>query len=199
MSEPDQSAWAELGGAWRANELDLSAPVPTAQVARRAAKFARTIRWRNAREIAGAVLLIVWGARDALHATTWLDRLPALALIAAAIFVAAMLLARGRNLVPPPVSATTTEFLAYERAQLERQHQLLSGVRRWYSMPLAVPVVLSFAVWFYKLARRGTHATALGVVLVSALVGVVAVFVVVDRLNARAAKQIGERLKALAE
>jgi hypothetical protein len=193
----ETEAWAGLGATWREAEHDAPAPVSTVEIERRAGKFSRTVRWRNARELVACALLIAWGAHGAMTSRSFLESIPSLAMVIAVAWVGAQLVVRGRNLSPPAPSATTGEYLAFERAQLDRQRQLLRRVRRWYLAPLLAPILLGSVVHLVLVHERGDSLRgALGAELVSLSI-VAAVFLLVDRLNARAATKLEDRLKAL--
>jgi len=194
---PETSAWTGLGEVWRGAEVGPAAAIDTAEIARRGKKFARTVAWRNLRELAACVLLLGVSVVQLVDVKRWLDALFPGSMIAAVVYVGAHIVRRGRNLDPPAPAATTTEHLAYERAQLDRQRRLLLSVRSWYLAPLAVPVVVAYAVTLledYLAGRdllRALPALALGLAIAGGI------FVLVDRLNARAAKKLGEKLDAL--
>ena len=194
-SATESEAWAEVGLAWRSKNLEAPLAMNASDVARRARKFAWSIVWRNTRELLACVALVAWAMHDAFGRSSWVERLPSLSMAVAALWVGAYLVLRGRNLSPPPPTATTDAFLAYERTQLERQRRLLLGVRRWYLGPLLVPIFLMSSILFLKMPDHWS-AVPLAVVGVF-LSAAVAVFACVDRLNMRAAKQLSETLKAL--
>jgi len=192
---PETDAWASLGETWRAGGSEPLAAVDSAEIARRARRFAGKIRLRNAGEWAACGVLIAVGAVRAVQEAAWPSKLSDLGLIAVALWVGGTIAARGRNLPAPSPAATTAEVLAHERAQLERQRVLLLGVRRWYLGPSLAWVVLTVIVRVLEtsgLARRYALIGGAGTLLVTGIV-----FVVVDRLNARAARDLARKLSQL--
>ncbi len=189
----ETDAWAGMSRAWRAEGAEGPA-VDTADIARRARRFAWKIRLRNAREWFACLVMIVAGAVWAARDAAWPSRVSALGLIAVSIWVGGVLAVRGQNLPAPSPAATTEEVLAHERAQLERQRVLLLGVRRWYLAPLMAWMIMTQVIIYTRIRDLGA-----GAKLHSLVVAVVAIvlFVVVDRLNARAARELAKKLAQL--
>lgn len=131
-----------------------------------------------------------------MNARSTLGAVPHVAMIAAAVWIAVAIFRRGRNLARPSPTAPTTEVLAYERSQLEHQRSLLASVRVWYLAPIAATAFVTFAVTLSE------HREALSNARSAALLGgafafCVAVLAVIDRLNARAAAALSERIARL--
>jgi hypothetical protein len=197
---PETSAWAGLGAAWRDQPAPAAAPLDVAAIRRRVDRLAWRIRLRNGLEWAACAGLVILGVQTA----TKMDSLPSalvwLCMSGLGVWVAAVLWRRGRNLPAVAAGAATREYLAHERAQLQRQHALLSSVRRWYLGP-----IFAFVVFFYGLALvarlrspEGLHGGAL-LHWCASFAGQVAFFAWIDFANRRAAKKLAARLAALGE
>jgi hypothetical protein len=192
---PETSAWAGLGLAWRQEPVAAPVVLDVSVVRRRARRFAWRIRTRNMAEWSASALLVVLGCTVAIQSPAWSLRIPMLAMAAVAAWVGVTLYRRGRNLPPPSPSASTVEYFAYERAQLVRQHTLLSSVRRWYLGPLFGVVALFYGIALVlRLRAQGWAGVgALGGLALS-FAGQVAFFAWIDFVNRRAAKRLAARL-----
>jgi hypothetical protein len=189
---PETSAWASLGQAWR-QEPEPHAPIDVAAIRRRASRFAWRIRVRNGLEWAACGVLILRGATWTVHG----ELVAGVLFIAVSLWIAAVIWKRGRNAPQIPASATTEEHLAYERAQLQRQHALLSRVRLWYLAPIAVVVVVLDALAVVGRLRAGGEVRAANYGVVAVIVALqLALFALIDFANRRAAAKLAERLTA---
>lgn len=191
--------WDALGAEWRRDEPSSSfADVDPAVIRARAESFARSIRWRNAREVAAGVAVALGGVGIAARASSSFGWFGGVAMAVGALVVSATVALRGRNASPPPPDAPTRDVIAFERAELGRQARLLERVWLWYLAPFVPSIVAIYAgslrAAFAKPDRTG------GIVLSVLLFGVtVAFFVLVGWWNARAARELRRRMKALEE
>lgn len=192
--------WSELGASYRAAPAGPSSfeSVDGGAVRERADAFARTIRYRNAREVAAAGIVIVAGAFIAARATTVLSLLGGVAMVGGAIFVAVFMLARAGNLRAPEPAVPTSEVLAYERAQLERQAHLLERVWIWYLAPLLPSIVLLYADSLQRALRAPDSARGPGVAVLAALfAATIGVLALIGWINRRAARGLRDRMTRL--
>ena len=119
-------------------------------------------------------------------------------MVAGALFVAAFLLARARNLRAPDPAAPTSEVLAHERAQIERQARLLERVWIWYLAPLLPSVALIYADSLQRALARSDGAPGTGVgVIVALFAASLGLFVLIGWINRRAARRLRERMAPL--
>lgn len=198
--EEGPEGWSDWGASWRAAAPQGSSldDVDLAQARRRADRFAWQIRFRNAREIAAGVLVVVCGVGIATHAPTWLGVLGGVAMSLGGAFVSVFIVLRARTLPAPAPTAPTREVLAHERAQLERQARLLERVWIWYLAPLVPSVVLIYAEGLLgALGRAGTHRSATIATTVGMFAGTLAFFALIGWMNVRVARKLRERMAKL--
>ncbi|MSV36375.1 MAG: hypothetical protein EXQ47_12385 [Bryobacterales bacterium] len=124
----------ELIQMWQ--ESSLSGPINSGQLAREIAakveRFDRKILWRNRREYAAGVVLIVW--------FLWLSLDPvrrplAMAGLVAAGFVMIFLWRSHRGTPPLDAAADVRSYHAALLDRYDRQIRLLRRVRYWYVLP----------------------------------------------------------------
>ncbi len=135
---------------WKASHNQPPDTMPFARQLERvrldARTFNRTIVWRDAREIAAAVLvatIFVWIGQSAPALTTASAYLIAIASLGVALFLVIDRTTQRRKLAALPDTPLAEIHRAL--AQVEHQILLLRRVIWWYLLPLAVPVFL-FAV-----------------------------------------------------
>jgi hypothetical protein len=190
--------WGPLGESFRADPADASSfeGVDGGAVRARAETFARKIRRRNLREVAAGAFVVAGGVTIAARAPTALGLAGGVAMALGAIFVSVFIFLRARNLRAPEPAAPTSEVVAYERAQLERQARLLERVWLWYLAPLLPSVALIYAESLQRALDRPdpTGGVALTAALFAASLGV---FVVIGWINKRAARGLRERMAQL--
>lgn len=171
---------------WQSQEGE-NVTISLEKIRLRATRFERRIWWRNFREYVAAAVLIglsIVGLR-VLHG--W-DRLPAVLIIAATIYVVVQLHRRGSaRSVPADESARSS--IQFHRRELERQRDALRTVWRWYLLPLATGPAATFAVAAIK---RGVNARLIGSIILEALI-----FVGVWALNQWAARKLNRKIQEL--
>ena len=163
------------------------------QIQSNATSFQRTIRRRNAREYAAALLVVLFFAWRFSHTSDMLMRVSFGLLIASAIYVAWQLHAKG-SVQPLPKEAGLLSYLEFQRRELERQRNLLRSIWRWYLGPM----IPGLAVLLVAVAR--THPGHLNrpgpLVALNALV-FAAAFFAIAQLNRRAARKLQHRIDEL--
>ena len=129
-----------LQALWRADD-----PAPPLDAARLAAvradadKLARTLRWRDAREL-GAVVLVAL----AFGVYAWLSpevRLASLAIIAVGVWVGGVIVGVRRRFPRAAPDAPLRQALAAEHAWLRAQTALLRWAWAWYVLPITAGIV----------------------------------------------------------
>jgi hypothetical protein len=150
------------------------------------------VRWRNAREYAGGALAIAASGWFAWHAEHLGERLGHGLIIAGVLYVCAQLRVRGSARALP--DATARECVAFQRAELQRQHDLLRGVWRWYLAPLVPGLMVLFAS-HAAVAAAVRPLLVLPVALAALFTA--AVFVVIGKLNLGAAARLREQIRQL--
>lgn len=165
---PTHEEWARV---WQAH---LASGEDPERVARRVMaqvwRFDQTLFWRNAREYAaGIVLLVVFLGQLVMGD----DRIGALVGIGSVGFVIGYLWWKHRGLQPLDPAADVITYRAALLARVDDQIRLLRSVTYWYLLPLLLPSLWQAAhVW-----EESPWAAAVS------LAAVVAVFAVVRWLN----------------
>lgn len=158
--------------------------------ARRADRFERQVRMRNAIEYAACVLVVLLfggGAIATLIAGETMIALSLLLVVAGTIIVARNLHRRASNLA----RIAEDPCLDHLRRQYRRQYDALRSVPVWYIGPLLPGVILLYAVITYKVARVSDAASALAGLAGPAAVtfGLFGVVIVANILAARAIRR----------
>lgn len=185
-------SWSQLAEGWRADPADAQrlTEIDPGEVRERAEKFSRTVRRRNVRELIAGAIVTGYGAVLLATASTALRMWAGAATILGALTVCVILVRRGGNLEPPAPTASTSAVLAFERAQLTRQAELLERVWLWYLGPLVPGLGLSLVSSYLETVQAGrptwAHWISGGTT--------VALFVFVGWLNARAAKKLRDKI-----
>jgi len=151
-------------------------------IRKRAGKFERRVFWRNFREYASsAVAICTFGFFFAKDDRT-LPRIAYVLFIAAIIWVVLQLHRRG-SVKSLPEALGASSSLAFFRAELERQRDVVKSVFSWY----LAPMLPGFLVLTLDIARRLPFPASLGPI--AFMDGGIAVFFfIVWRLNLRAAR-----------
>ncbi len=142
----DREPEDELKRYWQENIIGPQGtrnPALAGELASKVAQFDRKIFWRNSREYAAGLVVLIWAGSMAFRGYR-----PAIGLILGVTFVMAYLWWQHRKLRPLDPS---TNVLVYEKALLERfdsQIRLLSRVKYWYLLPLYIPILWMATEWF---------------------------------------------------
>ena len=155
----------------------------------RAQKMERTVGWRNLREYAGALFVVV-----AFSVIAWREAnvvvIGGSGLAVLGTLYVVYHLRKWGTARPMPTDLAVTDCLKFHRAELVRQRDLLRGVWTWYLLPLvpgAAVIIVGRAI-----ERPDRRLLALGVA-----VFVAATFFGIGKLNERVARKLQRRIDTL--
>jgi|GEM_PF-322036 len=161
------------------HQSSLQQPLTVENLPQQACTFQKAIWWRNARESAVALVLILVQARDAWSSEHWSEAAGNLLLIAGMSFVLYYLQFRA---APRRVPEGDIHVLQqFHRREVLRQRDILRAIPWWYLLPL-IPGML------VDLAQRGETSAP-------AIVGLAGVLLLVWRLNVWAANWLDRQLR----
>lgn len=136
----------ELKQLWQQQVLAPPLKVPDEQLARamrqKMSEFGRTIFWRDVREVAACVLLIVLFLPDYFKSTTWLSKAGCMVVVFSAIFIGFRLVYSKRKDDCRLTGDSLRGYLLDERRKVENQIHLLRTVLWWYILPLYTGAVM---------------------------------------------------------
>lgn len=159
------------------------------QLQKRAVRFERRIRRRNAREYMAAAAVAVFFGFEFARTDDVLVRIGFGLLIAAMAYVCWQLYRRGSS-QELPFDAGRSSFLEFQRRELERQRDLVSRVWRWYLGPM-IPGLVVLQAAFVR-AKPNQFGLALGLFTFYA-----ATFVGIAWLNKNAARKLQREIEEL--
>ncbi len=165
------------------------------EIRRRAGRFQSRIWWRNAREYAAIVIVIVVFGFYLKWFPDPVARAGSVLIIAGALYVGYQLHRRA-SFETMPAAAEVGPCLGFHRRALERQRDALANVWSWYLGPM-IPGLAVFLIGSAG-ARMPLRYRVLTTVIRAAVVG--AVFWLTAKLNHRAARKLQtkvDELKAL--
>jgi hypothetical protein len=156
----DKEQEDELKRYWQESTISARNSALVRELSAKVTQFDRKIFWRNFREYAAGLVLVVWAGYGAFKGNR-----PSIGMVVGVVFVMAYLSWQHRKLRPLDPSA---DVGAYRKALVERfddQIRLLSRVKYWYLLPLYLPVVwMTVERW-----PRGPWSAGIGLALVTAL------------------------------
>lgn len=201
MSDRDrdeEEAVQKARSLWQEQEVE-PIEVSLEAVKRRAAKFQRQIRFRNAREYAaGAVVAAIFGRQMIQAGTPGPVRAACALIVAGTAVVLVQIRRRGAaSDVPAPLGAATIEHLRHHRAELERQRDLLANVGRWYLGPLLPGVLAFFVAVTASRPIPPEDRLAIWAITAAMMLGAVGLFAGIFALNRRAAAALQKEIDAL--
>ncbi len=140
MSDPldkEKEQEEQLMRCWQGGTMDArDSALLIRELSSGVARFDRTIFWRNFREYAAGLAVLIWSGYSAVRGNR-----PSIAMAAGVAFVMAYLWWQHRKLRPLDPSA---DARAYREALVERfddQIRLLSRIKYWYLLPLYIPIL----------------------------------------------------------
>lgn len=179
----------DLRDLWQKQEVEpMTISVNELRV--KAAKFQRRIRWRNLREQAACLLVIMAFGVMSWKIPQTVPRLSCLLIVAGAIYVAWHIQKWGTPKVVPS-ELGRANCVGFYRDELERQRNLLRSIWKWYLGPLipGMSLLVMYGIWATPADRRWfpiTYAAAAG-----------AFFWLVGWLNQRAARRLQGQIAEL--
>jgi hypothetical protein len=188
----------DMTDVWKSQPVE-SVEISLAEISRKANKFEKRIWWRNLREyVAGAIVIASFGYYiSAFHSL--LTRTGCALVIAGMLFVVFALHKRGSTRIAPTDLAFHT-CVEFHRNELQRQRDLLRGVRTWYLLPL-VPGLFVFEGGLLRQALQQPNASSRVGAIITPFVIVLAVsaivFVGIGSLNQWAAHKLQREMDAL--
>lgn len=196
--EPDNRVPDAVAALWQGQPTQAHVPTP-ADVERMSQRFARRIARRNLVEYAAGLLVcLVFGYYLVLFPDALIRT--GCGLLMAGTLLAMRTLARSGRSRMAPADLAVQPCLAFHRAELERQRDLLSSVWSWYLAPL-VPGLLVFLLGLYLWTRALPHARQheglLALTFLLCLTVIVAVFLAVGALNRSVARRLQTEIDAL--
>jgi hypothetical protein len=188
----------DIQSLWQDQPSQFTAPSAD-ELRRTARKFTRTIYRRNVREYVGIAILVAAYGYFAFHFHAPLIRLGAILVVASGFWIGWQLHQRG---APAAMDAALdpASCIDYHRAELVRQHRLLSTIWRWYLLPM----VPGLALFLFGLVHATLAKISSGTRLSQALWGVGAIAVVcvgtflfVAQISHWAARKLKQQIDAL--
>jgi hypothetical protein len=181
----------DLRALWREQKTDDVDVEKLAALRKRGDKLTRKLALRKWSETIAGVLVGAFFATSALHTTARLQQLAIAMILVGEAIVLRNLWRRGTPRPAPPPGVSTVEYLAYYRAELVRERDLLGSVIRWYLAPMAPGLVfLPIAVCI----DLGRIALWTGSVTIAS---VALVFIVVAAVNHRQSRKLAREIDAL--
>lgn len=172
----------DLRNLWQEQETE-EMKISVDELRLRAAKFQNAVRWRNLREQAACLFVIVAFGVMSWKIPQTVPRISFALIIAGAIYVAWHLQKWGAPKRAPEDLARATSVEFY-RGELERQCALLRGVWKWYLGPL-VPGLTLLVLWGIWVAGPERRWFPITYAVVAA-----AAFALIGWLNQRTARKL---------
>lgn len=165
-----------------------------AEIHHKARQLERGVRWRNIREYAASMVVVVFFAPVLLHRDSWMMQAGATLIIAATLFVCWQIHRRTATGAIPNAGDALRD---YHRQTLMRQRDALKSVGWWYMAPFAPGMILlMMGRWFQShVPNRSLAMDHLGILLASGVA--MLVFVGVWWLNQQGAKRLQKQIDAL--
>jgi hypothetical protein len=180
MSPPDDRSLRAL---WQSGAAEI-APLPIAEIKRRAGKLSDSIARRNRREYIAVGIVVIVFALYAIFLPGSLLKIGSLLVGAGAIFVGWQLARRSSR---PDPDAEAADVRTYYRARLVTEEHMLARVGRWYLAPL----IPGLAVFLAGIARVANLSPLSFAILVAAHA---LVFLGIWWLNRRTAAMLRDQI-----
>ena len=179
----------EFRNVWQKQEVE-EMKISVDELRAKAAKFHSRIRWRNLREQAACLVVVVSFGAMGLKSSQTIPRISFALIVAGAIYIAWHMQRRGapKSL---PADMGRANCVGFYRRELERQRDLLSSVWKWYLGPL-IPGMALLIIYGLVIVAPGRRWFA----IVYAVFAAVA-FWVVGWMNQRAAQRLNSQIAEL--
>src|ERR1700722_10515298 len=152
----------ELKNLWQQQPLrvpDLPAAQLVPAMQNKMSAFRRTLLWRDVRELAACVVVIIIFGYFYFHRSAPMARIGDLIVIGGSIFIGWKLVRARRATPPAPPGATIVESLRAELNSVRTQSGLLGSVLWWYLLPLTIGELV--CVWGPLLHLRAVDSAEL--------------------------------------
>jgi len=189
---PDEFPQDDYCNAWQ-NQPVENITMSLEEIRRRAGKFQRRIWWRNAREYAAIVVVVIVFGYYFKVVPGLVARAGSVLTIAGALYVAYQLHRRASS-EAAPTAAEFEQCLGFHRRGLERQRDALDNVWSWYLGPL-VPGLAVFIAGTSVTAPIQIRYRVLTAAVSLAFVG--GVFWLVAKLNQIGARKLQTKIDQL--
>jgi hypothetical protein len=167
--------------------------MPLEEIRRRAGKFERRVRWRNAREYTATAIVVAVFGYYIQAVPSAVARAGSVLTIAGALYVTWQLHRRGSSGTSPAAGAFE-DCLVFHRLELERQRAALASVWRWYLGPL-VPGLAVFIAGTTLAMPIPIGYRMVTAAIMLAIIGVV--FWLVAKLNRSGARKLQAQIDEL--
>jgi hypothetical protein len=163
------------------------------QIRMSAGKFQRKIGWRNAREYAAALFVVIFFGFQFVRAGDLLARIGFGTVIASMFYIVWVLHSKGSTRALPK-DAGLASCVQFQRRELERQRDLVSSVWRWYLGPM-IPGLAILILAFGRANPNHLKHPSILIALEAIVFG--ATFLGIAKLNSRAAQRLQKRIDEL--
>lgn len=163
------------------------------QVRMSAGKFQRKIGWRNVREYAAALFVVIFFGFQFIRAGDLLARIGLGTVIASMFYIVWVLHSKGSARALPK-DAGLASCVQFQRRELERQRDLVGSVWRWYLGPM-IPGLAILIVAFGRANPSHLKHPSILIALEAIVFG--ATFLGIAKLNSRAARRLQKRIDEL--
>jgi hypothetical protein len=174
---------------WQKQEIE-EVKIPVDELRAKAAKFQSRIRWRNLREQAACLFVIVVFGAMCVKTPQTVPRISFALIVAGAIYVAWHIRKWGSPGVLPADLGRAT-CVGFYRDELERQRNLLRSIWKWYLGPLipGFSLLMIYGIWAAPSGRRWF--------LIAYAVAAAAFFWLIGWLNQRVARRLEGQIAEL--
>ncbi|MCO4792389.1 MAG: hypothetical protein KC493_01660 [Bacteriovoracaceae bacterium] len=153
---------------WKQSETTIG-DVDMEAIKLKSVKFEKTIKWRNLREYAAAIFVMVMFIRSGLETESTVRMIANFEIALSALVICFFLYFKGKSEKVSDLAADSQKYLRAHKEALKKQIKLLGSVRYWYVFPLmAGMLVLNIESWM----SSGNIYVGLGSVIFSIALGI---------------------------
>jgi hypothetical protein len=183
---------------WKNQQVE-PAHISLDELQKKAKKLEKRVLWRNLREYAASVIVMVCFGYYLWQFPSTMVRVGCVLVISGALLMVCMLHKKGASRTVPAEMAFRS-CLDFHRTELERQRDLLRGVWTWYLLPF-VPGMAVFLLglfrWTMKLPHAPAHARVIIITFCLMAAVCAIVFFAIGKLNQWAACKLQREIDAL--